>query len=69
VADASPPFPEGEIAHAVVRLSQAVEQTGALLEEAADLHRRLVEVHGLLTDPLVDLEQLLASAHPPPPAA
>jgi hypothetical protein len=55
-----PPIPPDVIAKAVVRLTSAVEQTGELLAAANDLHRKVAELHGILTEPLVDLEQVLA---------
>jgi len=55
-----PPIPPDVIAKAVVRLTSAVEQTGELLAATNDLHRKVAELHGILTEPLVDLEQVLA---------
>jgi hypothetical protein len=46
----------------VVRLAQALERPGDLLEATAELHRKVVELHAALTEPLVDLERLLAEA-------
>jgi hypothetical protein len=51
-----------EAASLVVRLAQALEQAGVLLEASAELHRKVVELHAALTEPLVDLERLLADA-------
>jgi hypothetical protein len=48
------------IAQAVVRLAHAVEQTSELLAAATELHRKAVKLHGSLTEPLVELERLLA---------
>ena len=47
---------------AVVRLARAVEQTGELLAAATELHRRLADLHTTLTEPLVELERLLAES-------
>lgn len=55
-------FDEQELVRILLRLSAAVEQTAVLLEAANDVHRRLVELHGALTGPLVDLERLLRKA-------
>jgi hypothetical protein len=46
----------------LLRLSAAVDQMVQLLEAANDVHRRLIELHGSLTEPLVDLERLLREA-------
>jgi hypothetical protein len=48
-----------EVARLVVQLSYALEQTSELLEAATDLHRKVVDLHAVLTEPLVDLERLL----------
>jgi catechol 2,3-dioxygenase-like lactoylglutathione lyase family enzyme len=53
---------EKELVSVLVRISTAVEQTGQLLEAANEVHRRLVQLHGALTEPLVDLERLLREA-------
>lgn len=53
---------QGEVAQVVLRLSRALEQTSELLAAATDLHRRVAELHALLTEPLVDLERLLREA-------
>jgi hypothetical protein len=53
---------QSEVAKVVLRLSQALEQTSELLAAATDLHRRVIELHALLTEPLVDLERLLREA-------
>jgi catechol 2,3-dioxygenase-like lactoylglutathione lyase family enzyme len=53
---------ERELVSVLLRISTAVEQTAELLEAANEVHRRLVELHGALTDPLVDLELLLREA-------
>jgi Ca2+-transporting ATPase len=47
-------------------LALAVEQTSELLVAATDLHRRVAELHGAVTEPLVELERVLAKrgAHP-----
>jgi hypothetical protein len=61
----NPPIPPDVIAKAVVRLADAVEQTGELLEAATDLHRKVAELHGTLTEPLVELERVLSETRPP----
>jgi hypothetical protein len=53
---------EEKVARAVVRISLAVEQTSELLEAANRLHRKLLELHTALTEPLVDLERSLREA-------
>jgi catechol 2,3-dioxygenase-like lactoylglutathione lyase family enzyme len=53
---------ERELVSVLVRISNAVEQTGQLLEAANEIHSRLVGLHAALTDPLVDLERLLREA-------
>jgi hypothetical protein len=53
---------EHEVASLVVRLGHALDQTRELLEAAAELHRKLVELHSALAEPLVDLERLLIEA-------
>jgi hypothetical protein len=53
---------EQELVRILLRFSAAVEQTAVLLEAANDVHRRLVDLHGALTEPLVDLERLLREA-------
>jgi hypothetical protein len=62
----SPPIPPDVIAKVVVQLALAVEQTSELLVAATDLHRRVAELHGAVTEPLVELERVLAKrgAHP-----
>jgi hypothetical protein len=51
-----------EIANVVARLALSVEQTSELLESATELHRKVAELHAALTEPLLDLERLLAEA-------
>jgi hypothetical protein len=41
----------------VVRIARAVEQTNELLETATDLHQKVAELLGALTESLVDLER------------
>jgi catechol 2,3-dioxygenase-like lactoylglutathione lyase family enzyme len=53
---------EKELVSVLLRISTAVEQTAQLLEAANEVHRRLVELHAALTEPLVDLERLLREA-------
>jgi catechol 2,3-dioxygenase-like lactoylglutathione lyase family enzyme len=53
---------EKELVSVLLRISTAVEQTAQLLEAANEVHRRLVELHAALTEPLVDLERLLRQA-------
>jgi hypothetical protein len=62
----SPPIPPDVIAKAVVQLTLAVEQASELLVAATDLHRRVAELHGTLTEPLVELDRVLTAggAHP-----
>lgn len=43
----------------LTRLSVALDDVTQLLAQAADLHRRLAGLHAALTEPVVDLEQLL----------
>jgi hypothetical protein len=59
---------EGELAGVVVRMSCALEQATELLEAASDIHRKLLELHAALTEPLVDLERLLRDAREQMPA-
>jgi hypothetical protein len=53
------PIPPDVIAKAVIRLTHAVEQTTELLVAVTDLHRKVAELHGALTEPLVELERVL----------
>ena len=50
---------EGEGAMLLARLSVALDEVTELLGAAAELHRRLAGLHAALTEPLLDLEQLL----------
>ena len=61
----NPPIPPDVIAKAVVRLADAVEQTGELLVAATELHRKVAELHGILTESLVELERVLSETRPP----
>jgi hypothetical protein len=45
-----------------VRLADAVEKTGELLALATELHSRLADLHAALTEPLVELERLVAES-------
>jgi hypothetical protein len=57
-----PGFAENKAATLVVQMMRAVEQTTELLEAANGLHQKLLELHGSLTEPLLDLEALLREA-------
>ena len=61
----NPPIPPDVIAKVVVRLADAVEQTGELLVVATELHRKVAELQGILTEPLVELERVLSETRPP----
>ena len=50
---------EGEGAMLLARLAVALDEVTQLLAVAADVHRRLAHLHSALTEPLLDLEQLL----------
>jgi hypothetical protein len=56
------PIAEGDVASAVIRISLALEQLSELIEAATELHRKLVELHALVAEPLVDLERSLTEA-------
>ncbi|MFL6039256.1 MAG: hypothetical protein ACJ74B_11555 [Gaiellaceae bacterium] len=51
-----------EVASFVVRLARAVDQTTELLGAATELHQNVAELHGALTEALLDLERLLVEA-------
>jgi hypothetical protein len=51
-----------EAARVVVRLAQALDRARELLEATTELHRKVVELHGALAEPLVDLERSLTEA-------
>jgi len=53
------PITEEDVANAVVRISLALEQLGELLQAANELNRKLVDLHAVLAEPLVDLERKL----------
>jgi uncharacterized protein with PhoU and TrkA domain len=53
---------ELEVASAVVQISLAVERTSELLGAANELHVQVVDLHGALTEVLVDLERSLREA-------
>jgi hypothetical protein len=68
MAEAAPPagsITEEEVASAVVRLSLALERTSELVEAANELHRQLVDLQAVLSEPLVDLEGSLKEAQEP----
>lgn len=65
MTEAVPPagsIAEDKVAGAVVRISLAVEQMSELLEAANGMHQQLVELLGVLTETLVDLERSLKEA-------
>jgi hypothetical protein len=55
-----PAPPADVIAYAVAQLARAVDQTSELLVAATELHRKAVDLHESLTEPLVELERVLA---------
>ena len=63
------PIAEENVASAVIRISLALEQLSELLEAATELNRKLVELHALLAEPLVDLERSLTEAREQAPRA
>jgi len=67
----TPPSPvsEADAVRLLLRLAEAVDQTGQVLEVVTDLHRRLADLHATLTDPVIDLERLLRNAREGAPNA
>lgn len=61
------PIAEEDVASAVIRISLALEQLSELLEAANELHRKLVDLHAVLAEPLLDLERSLTRARGQPP--
>ena len=55
---------EREGVRLLTRLSVALEEVTQLLAAAADVHERLAGLQAALTEPIVDLEQLLRDTHP-----
>jgi hypothetical protein len=56
------PIPRDVIAGAAVQLADAVDQTSELLMAATELHRKVADLHAILTEALVELERVLAES-------
>jgi hypothetical protein len=50
------------IARAVLQLAHALDQTSELLVAATELQRKVTDLHATLTEPLVELERVLAQS-------
>ena len=53
---------ERDLAFLLTRIARCVDRTAALLAQATDLHRELMDLHAETTSAALDLEKMLKQA-------